>query len=288
MAALLFAGLSAGVGLGVLLVIQGLRGRPILPASMLDLRAAASGERLVWIAGGLTASALVLVITGWPVAAAAALILVIAGPRLLGGQQDREGAIARTQAVATWTEMIRDNMAGAAGLEQALIATAALAPAPIATEVRRFASRLDDMALSEALAMLGDDLNHPSADFVVAALANTVRMESRDLGSLLSRLAESIRGDVRMRLRVEVGRARIRMSSRIVMAVTVFVVGFLFVFSRPLLSVYDSPVGQLWLLLILGVFAFGLWTMNHYSQMEMPERFTARHAGDRRAVGGER
>ena len=41
-------------------------------------------------------------------------------------------------------------------------------------------------------------------------------MEGRDIGALLSRLADSIRTDVRMRLRVEVGRARIRTSARIV------------------------------------------------------------------------
>ena len=108
-----------------------------------------------------------------------------------------------------------------------------------------------------------------------------------DLGPLLSRLAESIRGDVRMRLRVEVGRARIRTSARIVMGVTVFVVVFLYLFSRPLLDVYDSATGQLWLLLILGIFVGGAWLMNHYSQVEMPERFSARHRDDtHQPIGG--
>ena len=178
--------------------------------------------------------------------------------------------------------MIRDNMAGAAGLEQALMATAEVAPKPIATEVHRFARRLESVALPEALALLGDDLNHPSADLVVAALANAARMEGRDLGSLLTRLAESIRGDVRMRLRVEVGRARIRTSARVVMAVTLVTIVFMYIFSRPLLAVYDTPVGQLWLLVVLVIFGLGGWMLSHYSQIEMPDRFSARRDTPRR------
>ncbi|MBT8208825.1 MAG: hypothetical protein KJO18_11155 [Acidimicrobiia bacterium] len=276
MGTFVFAAASAGIGLGFLLFIQGLRGREILPDRAPSIRALGNGSNLARVAGAAAAALVVLAITSWPVAAAAAFVLAVSGPRMMGGRQERADSIARTQAVATWTEMIRDNMAGAAGLEQALIATGPVAPDAIAPEVRRFVHRIDDMPLGQALARLGDDLNHPSADLVVAALTNAVRMESRQLGPLLTRLADSIRGDVRMRLRVEVGRARIRTSARIVMGVTAFTVAFLYIFSRELLDVYDTPIGQVWLLVVLGIFAVGGWLMNHYSQIEMPERFSAR------------
>lgn len=275
MGALVFAALSAGSGLGATLIVQGMRGRQVLPASATNVHLAARGH-VGWIGAAAIVAVIVLAVTGWPVAAAAGFVAVAAGPRLLGGARDRADATDRTQAIATWTETIRDNMAGSAGLEQALTASATVAPAPIAPEVRQFVRRLDDMPLTDALARLGDDLNHPSADLVVAALTNAVRMETRELGPLLSRLAESIRADVRMRLRVEVGRARIRTSARIVTGVTVFVVGFLFLFSRPLLDVYDTAIGQVWLTLVLGVFVAGGCLMNHYSQIDMPERFSAR------------
>ena len=277
MTALAFAAISAGIGLGFLLVVQGVRGRQVLPDRTMERATSFNGPGLAWFAGASMAALLVLSITRWPVAAAATFGFVLSAPRMLGGSETRADGIARTQAVATWTEMIRDNMAGAAGLEQALIATGQVAPTAIAPEVRRFVHRVEDMPLGEALTQLGDDLDHPSADLVVAALANAVRMESRELGPLLTRLAESIRGDVRMRLRVEVGRARIRTSARIVMGVTIFTVSFLYLFSRPLLAVYDSPIGQLWLLVVLSIFVLGGWLMNHYSQVEMPDRFSARH-----------
>ena len=40
--------------------------------------------------------------------------------------------------------MLRDTMAGAAGLEQAIAATAAVAPLPIRAEVATLAVRLED------------------------------------------------------------------------------------------------------------------------------------------------
>jgi tight adherence protein B len=218
----------------------------------------------------------VFAVTGWLVPAVALGGLVMVGHRFIGGRRERAEIVARTQAVAAWAEMIRDNMAAAAGLEQALIASAAHVPAAIAAEVRRFANRLDRMPLLDALTLLGEDLEHPSADLIVVSLANAARMEARELGPLLSRLAESIRGDVRMRLRVEVGRARIRTSARIVTLTTIVTIMFMFLFSRDLLSAYDTLGGQLWLIVVGGIFAMGGWLLRRYGEIEMPDRFTAR------------
>lgn len=284
MATLAFAAICAGLGLGVLLTVQAIRGRRVLPELRHPRSKTSIEQRVAWGGAAAIAALAILAITGWPVAAVATFGAVIYGRRMLGGNSTRATSIARTQAIATWTEMIRDNMAGAAGLEQALMATAGVAPGPIAVEVRRLAQRLEDMSLPDALACLGDELDHPSADLVVAALANAARMEGRDLGALLSRLAESIRGDVRMRLRVEVGRARIRTSARIVVGVTIFTIVFMYAFSRSLLEVYDTPAGQLWLVVVLGIFGLGGWMLEHYSRIEMPERFSARR--DRSAAQG--
>lgn len=279
MGTLIAVSIGAGFGLGFLLIIQGLRGRAVLPSMTRSGESLRADQVLAWGSSAVLAAVIVFAITGWPVAAAATLGLVVYGKRLVGGRSERAATIARTQAIASWTEMIRDNMAGAAGLEQALMATGPVAPAAIAPEVKRFARRLEEFPLPEALGLLGDELDHPSADLVVAALTNAARMQSRDLGGLLSRLAESIRGDVRMRLRAEVGRARIRTSARIVIGVTVFTVVFMYSFSRPLLDVYDTPLGQVWLLVVLCVFTLGGWMLNRYSQIEMPARFSGRRSG---------
>ncbi len=157
-----------------------------------------------------------------------------------------------------------------------MLSTADIAPAPIAKEVKLFATRLDGLSVVEALALLGRDLQHPAADLVVVSLANASRMEGRDLGSLLTRLSESIRADVRMRLRIEVGRARVRTSSKIVLGVTLLTVAMIYFTSRDLLSVYDTAGGQLWLLAVFTLFIAALWMMNYFAQVQIPERFSAR------------
>jgi len=277
MTALLGAALGAMVGVGVLLIIQGIRGRPVLPRGTDGIPDAFRSPAVWgWVAAGVVAGLLVYAVTGWLVAAVAAGVLVTVAPRFVGGRSERQVFIARTEAVAAWTEMIRDTMAGAAGLEQALIASAAVAPAAIGDEVDRFTARLDRMPLTDALARLGDDLAHPSADLVVVSLANAARMEARELGPLLTRLAESIRGDVKMRLRVEVGRARIRTSARIVVITTIVTTLIVYLFSRNLLEAYDTAAGQAGLLVVFAVFALGAWMLHSYGHLEMPERFRAR------------
>lgn len=271
------AGLCAGVGLGILLILQGIRGKRILPsASAILPDGTSTAVATAWFAGAVIAGLVVLVATRWVGAGLGVLALVIALPRFLGGARLNSREIERTQAIASWTEMVRDNLAGAAGLEQALMATADIAPAPIAAEVKHFSNQLENRPLVDALVVLGDSLTHASADLVVVSLANASRMEGRDLGPLLTRLAESIRADVRMRQRIDIGRARIRTSSKIVLAVTLITVAMIYFTSENLLAVYDTANGQLWLLAVFALFICSLWMMNYFADIEVPERFTAR------------
>ena len=61
---------------------------------------------------------------------------------------------------------------------------------------------------------------------------------------------------------------------------------FMYIFSRPLLDAYDTAAGQLWLLLVFGVFGLGGWLISVYGKIEMPERFSARRTD--RNTGGVR
>jgi tight adherence protein B len=277
---ILSATLGATLGLGVLLVAQGLRGRQVLPTpgSNHPGTSAPSGAVLVRVAAGLAVGVLVWWATSWPVAALGAAVMAVALPSLVGSGRDRDEAVARTEAIAVWVEMVRDTMAGAKGLEEALMAAARVAPKAIEAETRRFARRLERQPLSEALATLGAELDHPSADLVIAALVHGADMEraTGDLAGLLSRLAESIRGDVRMRVRVETGRARIRTSAKIVVGWTLATAVVLYVFDRPLLAGYSSLGGQLWLGVVFGVWGMAGWMIRRLGQIELPERFVAR------------
>jgi tight adherence protein B len=279
MQTLLAAALGALLGLGVWLGVTAVLGVRVLPEARRLVPGAVSAQRAVpWLSAALVAGLAVGLVTGWPVAGLATALGVLAGPAALGGTARRRAETETAEAIATWADMIRDTMAGASGLEESLIQTAAVAPAPIAPQLRAFAHRLRHQSLDEALAGLAADLGHPSADLLVAALAAAGRLEARDLGGLLTRLAEAIRGDVRMRIRVEVGRARIRTSARIAVATTVATVVFLYIFAGHLLEPYDTLAGQGWLAVVGGVFFGAGWLLHYYSRLEVPERFTLRQA----------
>jgi tight adherence protein B len=275
---LLAAVVGAVLGLGVWLGVAAIRGVRLLPEARRLVPRAVPAERAVaWLSAAVLSGLVVGLATGWPVAGIATAVGVLAGPAVLGGTARRQAEAKKAEAIATWADMIRDTMAGAAGLEEALIQTAGVAPTVIAPQLKAFAHRLRHRSLDDALTELAADLDHPSADLLVAALAAAGRLEARDLGSLLARLAEAIRGDVRMRVRVEVGRARIRTSGRIAVGTTVATVVFLYLFAGHLLEPYDTLAGQAWLGVVAGVFFGAGWLLHHYSRLEVPGRFTLRH-----------
>lgn len=278
MSTLVVAALAAGVGVGILVMTAGLTGRELFARPDLDDLLNRSGRALARSTAVVFAALFVLAITGWAVGAILAGCAAWVLPKVLGGKAQREAAIARTEAIASWTEMIRDSIAAASGLEEAIVATAPVAPPAIATEVRSLVYRLDHQQLPEALVAYGEDLHHPSGDLVVAALVIAARMEASDLSSLLSRLADAIRGEARMRIRVEVGRTRVRTATKVIVGVVIAAVLFLAVANGEYLAVYDSPGGQIMLAVISGVFALGGWLLTRMAAIDLPERFTARAA----------
>ena len=89
------------------------------------------------------------------------------------------------------------------------------------------------------------------------ALAQAAHRQASKLADLLTELAEVARRRAAVRLRVAAGRARVRTSARVVTATTCLFAAGLVVLNRPYLHAYDSPVGQLVLLLIGALFAAG-------------------------------
>jgi hypothetical protein len=279
MRTLVFAALAAGVALGLLLIVAGLTGREIFDTPSDYVRRVTVSSVLPRAALAFVAGLLALAATGWLVGGIMAAVAVFVLPGILGGKAARQRAIDRTEAIASWTEMIRDSIVAASGLEEAIVATAPVAPAPIAPEVRMMVRRLDHQRLPEALVAFGQDLDHPSGDLVVAALVIASRMEAADLSGLLSRLAEATRGEARMRIRVEVGRTRVRTATKVIVGVVIAAVVFLAIANRSYLTVYDSVGGQIMLAIVGGIFALGGWLLSRMAEIELPERFTAR-AGD--------
>jgi Flp pilus assembly protein TadB len=273
--------LGAVVGGGLLLLVLALIPREeaeeLKPPSALVEALRKAGIRVPIAAGvGL----LVLLLTRWPVAAVAMGVLVFVWPALFGGAGAEAKAINRLEGLAAWTESLRDTVAGAVGLEQAIPATAYAASPAISKELTALADRLRvRVPLPQALQRFADEMNDSSVDLIVASLILNARLRGPGLREVLTSLSESARAALDMRQRVNAGRRSTRRSVQIVMFVTVTFVLGLSLFNKKYVAPYSTPIGQMVLLVILGLFAAGFFWLRRLASFETPERFL--HARDR-------
>lgn len=268
----LLAGALAGGG--VFLAVIAIRGVP--PKSLKgrgrldELRDKVLGIRgLIALAGGTV----ILLATRWVVAAVGFALLILFWDRLSGGAGGERAAIARLEALATWTESLRDTIAGAVGLEQAIPASLrAAAPAlrePLITLVDRLHTRVP---LPEALRRFADDINDPSSDLVLAALIINARLRGPGLRALLGALSGAVREELDMRRRIEAQRKSTRFSAMFVVGFSVGVAVLLAIFNQNFVKVYDTATGQLVLVVIAGLYAAGFYWLTRLARFDMPER----------------
>lgn len=219
------------------------------------------------------------------------ILLMIAGVRgvdlfrsSFAAVQDRRSRRDETQLVeslAVWTEQLRDTMAGASGMEQALAVTSQTAPLLLRPAVQRMSARLGFTSLPDSARQFAQDVDHSLADFVAAALITAAENQVRDMGSLLGHLAECCRSDVQMRTRVWVARARLRSAVRIItVVVVVFILG-LYALNPSYLEPYGSPTGLGVLAVIMSLFAGSLVLLQRLGRLDSPDRFVARRSSGR-------
>ena len=183
------------------------------------------------------------------------------------------------EAIASWTESLRDTISAAAGLEQAIIATENHCPRAINEPVQRLVASLRYGTLEDALRRFADDIAHPSCDFVVAALITASTHHSRYLAQLLTHLAECSRSECELYIRIWVSRARTRTSVRIISGtILCFVLG-LSLFNTTYLQPFFSREGALVLIMIAVSFGSSLYWMSLIARVETPGRLLANRAG---------
>lgn len=217
-----------------------------------------------------------LIVTGWIVVAVSVALLVAAIPGIGRPYIQTRNEQELVDGIATWTEQLRDTLAGAHGLEQAIVATSVHAPLALQAHVKKLASFIGYGSLEDGIRRFGDDLDNSTADFVVAALVTASQHQARDLGMLLTQIAQCARDESKMRSRVWVGRARTRSAIKIIATVICSFVLGLFTFNRTYLQPYSSIQGQVVLSAILGVFAISLSLMQSMAKIIEPERFVRR------------
>jgi Flp pilus assembly protein TadB len=273
----LLAGLvGALVGTGVFLLVAAIRGLPpSVPRGPGRLQRWARGVGAARGAVALLAGLLAVVATGWLVAGVGVALLVVSWRGLSGAAGERL-ALARLEGLATWTESLRDTIAGAVGLEQAIPASLrAAAPSlrePLSVLVDRLHTRVP---MAEALRRFADDLSDPGADLIIAALIINSRLRGPGLRDLLGALSRSVREELDVRRNVYAERRSTRRSAQIVVGISVGLALGLGIFDRGYVQIYSTVTGQFVLALVAALYAGGIVWMRSLARFQTPERLLA-------------
>jgi Flp pilus assembly protein TadB len=276
--------LGALAGAGVFLFVVAVRGVPVTEASANRSKNLEQRIRELWSVRGLVAlllGALALLVTRWLVAGVGVAVLAYAW-RGIGGAAGERRAMDRLEALATWTESLRDTIAGAVGLEQGIPSSLRVAGPSLRGPLERLVDRLHTrMPLGEALRRFADDIDDPSADLIIAALIINASLRGPGLRDLLSSLAGAVREELDMRRKVSAERKSTRRSVQIVIGVSVGLAVLLAVIDHGFLTPYDSVLGQVVLAAVAAIYAGGILWLRRLATFETPQRLLTAIPGGR-------
>lgn len=208
------------------------------------------------IAIAAAAGFLVLLATRWLMLALVVAAVVFSWKHLLHdqhGDDERQ----RIEGIAKWLEDLRDTLRGSAvGAEEALEQVALRPPAAIEEPLHHFVKhRRQGYRTEDALADLADELAHPTADAAVAAICLVIG-GSAGAGRLygtVNSLAAAARYEVVARERIDRTRAVYQSSMKRLIVIGALLVAYLRFGAGGLLDPYNTAVGQVVLLLPLGL-----------------------------------
>ncbi len=239
--------LGAAVGLGLFIIWQGATGRLSRSEPTERHRERDDVNRRVLIA--VVCAVIVFAATGWPVGMILAGCAGWWGPAIVGAQRRRTASIERTEAIAAWTEQLRDVVSASAGISEALASTARVAPLPIRSEVADLARRLRREDADSALAMFAADLDDATGDQVIVALRLSITERGERLSEVLTAISEAARDQADLYRQTEASRSKLWRQASTVTIVMIGVLGLVAAFQRDYLAAYDTLPGQI----VLGV-----------------------------------
>ena len=279
----LLIAVAAGVGVGGAgwCVVQAFRPAPVTRPTVRPTRQIDTNV----IAVAFAAAMVVLVVTRWPTAAAATAVLVVGWRGLFAGSaatRDRR----RLDGIAKWLEDLRDLQQGSnLDLIETLTQAAARPPKVIEAELVRFAALIaHHTPLVDALLVLADELDHPVADTAIAAMVFSVGHASGGaLYATFTQLAATARDELTARDRIDRMRINFERSMRRMLAILAGLLAYLRFVAADTLAPYRTAVGQVWLIVPLGIWAASLLWLRHLGRYDRPGRYLTRTAIDEAA-----
>jgi hypothetical protein len=242
------------------------------------------------LAGTLAAALIVLAASGWAVAAT---VVAVGCWYAIRAWQRRDVSgvsdVQRIDALASWIENLRDVLIAGDQPVGAINATVTTCPAAIKPQVRRLAAGLGRQDPAIVFRRFADDIDDPLGDLVAAGLLIAVQRGART-AAVLGSLAEQARRQADRRRLVEAERAPIQREVTLLTVIMGSLVVGLLVFGRSeYLEPYDTAGGQLFLGVVLAIYAALLLRVQRLARFPKPSRFlTANSARTGTPTGGVR
>ena len=269
------AAIAAGVALsfGALLIITALTPARLEAEPVVRMRVDVrrlGGRALV----AVMVAEVVLAATRWVLPA---LVCGAMGWWVTGLIADRDrrgpGELERVEALATWTEQLRDVLMAGDQPIGAIQATVATCPEPVRPQVRALASRLGRQPEQVVLRQFADDLDDPTADLIAAGLLVALTKGGR-AERVLSSLAQQARHQAERRKLLEAEREPARREVWWVTGLmTAQLVGGLVFARSSYLAPYRTLGGQVVLCVLLGAFLALIVYVQRLSRFTRPARF---------------
>lgn len=278
---------GAIIGFGLWLMLLGLGGKAVLSGKV------GSGDTVVTGDGGkgtsearsgragsgvakkmligMAVGAVVYLVTSWIAAAflAAGAIIVFWGKLKSQGNSLAD----KSDAIASWIEMLYTTIAAGGGFEKAIAASARSAPPLIRREVEMLAARVEVVPLPEALAAFAREVAHPACDKVATALTLASARGAQNLVGLLRSQAASVRQEGQLLRSQQAGRAKFLTSARIVLGATLTVALGIYLLDDGYLEPYSSPLGQAMLCVVGAGFMGGYGLLVRMGKAKPPARY---------------
>jgi Flp pilus assembly protein TadB len=257
---------------GVMGLVLGLRRVPVSAAAPAKPRKLVRLVRLprrvlIAVVIATAVGVLVALLSGWAIAIVVFPLAAVGLPVLLGAS-DESRTIERLEGLAEWTRNLSGVITVGVGLEGALVATLRTTPDVIRPEVASLVGRIRSRwNTGEALRAFADEFNDATGDLVAATLILAAQKRADGLSQILSGRAESVAAEVAARRQLEADRSKPRQTARIVTLITVVcLVGM--AATGQYLEPYRSPVGQVILSVLLGLYVTGLVVMRRMARVK--------------------
>jgi hypothetical protein len=243
-------------------------------------------------AASVATAALVLAFSGWLLPA---LVIAVGVWFAVGTWQRRDRRrddVARTDALASWIENLRDVLIAGDQPIGAISATVATCPPLIRPQVRRLSAGLGRQEADIVFRRFADDIDDPLGDLVAAGLLIAVQRGARTV-AVLTALAEQARQQADRRRLVDAERAPMQREVTLLTIIMGSLILGLLVFGRAeYLQPYETTGGQLFLGAVLAIYAVLLLRVQGLAKYPRPSRFltsTANHQRtDRSILSGDR